>query len=132
LRGSSKRKKTLKASWPVGLLCVAFMAACGYWREEALLEQFFAASRLRDKTALRNIATVAFEPADQGIVTRFVVTSVTAEEGDARLVSKNVTVAAPVRSFSGQIRQKRIFLTLQRSDGGPWMITGVTVVGASP
>ena len=53
--------------------------ACSSLSEEAVLEQFFAAARLRDKTALASVATVAFEPHIDGIVTEFDVTDVTAE-----------------------------------------------------
>ena len=38
--------------------------------------QFFAASRLRDLTALRNVSTVVFEPASDGIVTSFEITGI--------------------------------------------------------
>ena len=41
--------------------------------ERALLDQFFAASRLRDRTALARFSTVVFEPRTDGIVEEFVV-----------------------------------------------------------
>ena len=53
------------------------IAACSRADERILLNQFFAASRLRDLTALRNVATVVFEPATDGIVTRFDLLGVT-------------------------------------------------------
>ena len=53
--------------------------ACSSPPEAAVLEQFFAAARLRDNTALASFATVTFEPHIAGIVTEFDVTDVTAE-----------------------------------------------------
>ena len=53
--------------------------ACSSSPEAAVLEQFFAAARLRDNTALASFATVTFEPRIAGIVTEFDVTDVTAE-----------------------------------------------------
>jgi hypothetical protein len=56
---------------------------CSSPPEEAVLGQFFAAARLRDNTALASLATVAFEPHVDGIVTAFDVTHVTAEKRTA-------------------------------------------------
>jgi hypothetical protein len=52
---------------------------CSGASERALLDQFFAASRLRDRTALARFSTVVFEPRSDGIVEEFVVTAVTPE-----------------------------------------------------
>jgi hypothetical protein len=52
---------------------------CSGASERALLDQFFAASRLRDRTALARFSTVVFEPRTDGIVEEFVVLSVTPE-----------------------------------------------------
>src|SRR5207247_3469986 len=57
------------------LLAAAF-TSCAPPGEQPLLSQFFAASRLRDRTALRDIASVSFEPNVQGVVTSFEVTHV--------------------------------------------------------
>jgi hypothetical protein len=53
--------------------------ACSFTSERALLDQFFDASRLRDRTALARFATVVFEPHIDGIVEEFVVLDVTTE-----------------------------------------------------
>src|SRR4029078_5510880 len=45
-----------------------------------LLQQFCAASRLRDTTTLAGFAPTAFEPGTDGIVTTFTITNVTAEQ----------------------------------------------------
>jgi hypothetical protein len=52
---------------------------CSTASERALLDQFFAASRLRDRTALARFSTVVFEPRRDGIVKEFVVLRATRE-----------------------------------------------------
>jgi hypothetical protein len=52
---------------------------CSNGSERALLDQFFTASRLRDRTALARFSTVVFEPPSDGIVEKFVVAAVTPE-----------------------------------------------------
>lgn len=105
-----------------------------------MLTQFFAASRLRDLTALQNFATVVFEPAIDGIVTSFDVTRVTATKGsDGQVVSKDVSISAPVRLPDGRTVLKHLVITVQRgmpaSDRNRWqgwMITAITAGPASP
>jgi hypothetical protein len=53
--------------------------ACGHASERAVLDQFFVASRLRDRTALARFSTVVFEPRTDGIVAKFVVADVSPE-----------------------------------------------------
>lgn len=105
-------------------------AGCGHPAEDAALDRFFAASRLRDRTALQSMATVTFEPAWQGIVTRFVVTRVTPVEQNGGTASKSVTVSAPIELPDGTIAPRTLFVTMQRIGDAPWMITGVTVAAA--
>ena len=50
----------------VPLTLVVTLAACSYGAEQTLLGQFFAASRLRDKTMLANFATVVFRAGHAG------------------------------------------------------------------
>src|SRR5258708_7635295 len=52
---------------------------CSTASERVLVDRFFAASRLRDRTALARFATVVFEPRTDGIVEDFVVLDVTPE-----------------------------------------------------
>ena len=49
------------------------IAACGHPREQALVDQFFSASRVRDKTAAQTVSTVFFDPKDQGVVRDFTI-----------------------------------------------------------
>ena len=160
----------LSASWLAVSLIAATLVACLAPAEHPILNQFFAASRLRDHTALSAFATVAFEPNTHGIVNQFSVTNVTAEqrkpltretgvktseavislsvadprnpvdatkyEGD--LVSKDVTIDAPVKLPNGQTAQKTLVVTMQRAElrgsrsiTGRWIITGVIIKDAS-
>jgi hypothetical protein len=128
----------------VPLTLVVTLAACSYGAEQTLLGQFFAASRLRDKTMLANFATVVFEPATQGIVTTFTITDVSREQqhDGGGIVSKDVTIAAPVRLPSGQTVQKTLVVTLQRADQptdrpatNRWIVTAIKdapPAGATP
>jgi len=155
------------------------VAACSGGSEQPVLNQFFSASRLRDKTALQSFARVAFEPRLQGTINRFVITSVTPEqrkplkgralaqehdaaqaEGarselasessivelsvedqrntiditkyDGNLVSKKITIAAPVKLPHGGTAQKTLIVTMQRAVlkgdkeiTGRWIITRI-------
>jgi hypothetical protein len=114
------------------LSMVTLTAACGHPAEKALVDQFFSVSRLRDRTAAQSVATVFFDPNDQGIVRRFTIRSVTPDEESGGVVSKNVKIDASVESLAGEKAEKTIFVTMQRRPNAPWMITGVTVAAADP
>ena len=123
-----KRKKktrlpTRSAVLVVVLSLAAAAAACA-GPERPLLEQFFAASRLRDRTALQSIATVIFEPRERGIVTTFDVLKVEARHDGSR-ERKDVTIAAPVALPDGRKRPTTLAITMIRDDTGRWMITDV-------
>lgn len=113
---------------------------CGPAGEHTLLTQFFAASRLRDLTALANFSTVVFEPASDGIVTSFDIMGVTEAPGpDGQVVSKDVSISAPVKLPAGQMVSKTFVITMQRglpgSDQnrwGGWMITAIRGGSGSP
>ena len=107
-------------------------AGCGHPREQALVDQFFSASRLRDKTAAQSVSTVFFDPRDQGLVRDFTIKSVTPEEESGGVASKNVTLSASVESLDGVTSQKTIFVTMQKKPGAAWMITGVMVAVPAP
>ena len=115
------------------------LVSCSAPVERPLLTRFFAASRLRDLTALRNFSTVAFEPASDGIVTSFDITGITTATGpDGRVVSKDVSISAPVRLPAGQTVSKTFVIAMQRGlpDSDPhrwdgWMITAITEGPAS-
>jgi hypothetical protein len=91
--------------------------------ERPLLAQFFDASRIRDKTALRKMATVVFEPREQGTITTFDIANVAfRRDGQAEL--KDVTIVAPVLLPSGRTERKTLVVTMQRTATG-WIITAV-------
>ena len=54
--------------------------ACSGGAERLALERFFEASRLRDRTALRAISTVSFEPLADGTLTTFSITGLGPEQ----------------------------------------------------
>ena len=100
------------------------LVGCGPVAERTLIEQFFAASRLRDLTALSKVATVVFEPATDGIVTSFDIVEVAAGSSSDL---KTVLISAPVRLPDGREVVKRFALTVQRG-----MITAISERPASP
>ena len=123
----------------VVLLMTLTAAACAPDAERALLTQFFAASRLRDLTALRKFSTVVFEPASDGIVTSFDISGMTAVQGaDGLPVSKDVSIAAPVRLPDGRTVLKTFVIRMTRDrpgsqdSGSGWMITAINERAASP
>ena len=117
---------------PLVLTLLAASAACGHPVEKALVERFFSASRLSDKTAAQAVSTVFFDPRDQGLVRQFTIKDVTPEEVSGGVASKNVTLSASVESPDGVQSQKTIFVTMQRQPGAAWMITGVMVAVPAP
>lgn len=117
---------------PLALTLLAASAACGHPVEKALVERFFSASRLSDKTAAQAVSTVFFDPTDQGLVRQFTITDVTPEEVSGGVASKNVTLSASVESPDGVQSKKTIFVTMQRQPGAAWMITGVMVAVPAP
>ena len=54
--------------------------ACSNAPEQPILNHFFTASRLRDKSSLDSFATAVFEPRTDGTVQTFSITSVTPEQ----------------------------------------------------
>jgi hypothetical protein len=120
----------LRSSIPA-LLLVLVTACVRHGSEQLLLDQFFNASRLRDRTALQKISTVILEPLEQGAVTTFTITGVVVLEAPDRVVqSKQVNVSAPVRLPDGRTVRKTLNVILQRGDrhaAAPWMVTGIVV-----
>ena len=121
------------------LLMTLTAVACAPDAERTLLTQFFAASRLRDLTALSRFSTVVFEPASDGIVTSFDISGVTAVQGaDSVPVSKDVSISAPVRLPDGRTVVKTLVITMTRvqpgsqDPGSGWMITAINERAATP
>ena len=107
--------------------------SCARRTERTLLTQFFAASRLRDLTALRTFSTVVFEPASDGIVTSFEISGLTTVRGpDGLPASEDVSIAAPVRLPDGRTVLKTFLVTVERGrpgapdPGSGWMITAIS------
>jgi hypothetical protein len=109
------------------------LAACAT-PEQALLERFFSASRLRDTTALQSIATVVFEPRQQGIVRTFEIVAVGPAQRNGGM-AKDVTVEAPVFLPDGRTVNKRLVVTIEPGGGdgsSRWLVTGIRDAEASP
>ena len=115
---------------------LATLAGCSGAQEHALLGEFFSASRLRDNTALARLATVRFEPTTQGIITKFDIVEVTAErrERGSAIVSKDVSISAPVKLPSGETVRKRLVVTIRRdASTGDWVVSAIRdAAAASP
>ena len=80
---------------------------CGPAAARTLLSQFFAASRLRDLTALQKIATVVFEPREQGMVLGFDITRIQ-RHGE----TEDVYVSARVRTPAGDVARQNLRVTI--------------------
>jgi hypothetical protein len=104
---------------------------CSTAAEQSILSQFFAGSRLRDTTALKNIATVVFEPGTQGIVTSFEITKIEPYRQDGELVSEDVSISAPVKLPNGRTVQKELVITMQRHTG-QWIVTAIADARSRP
>lgn len=123
----------LNAYAPIAVLLTSLaVVSCSNAAEQAILNRFFAASRLRDTTALQEFSTVVFEPRSQGIVTKFEIIAVGPERHNGDLVTKEVTISASVKLPSGQTSQETLVITMRRAIlkgdkeiTGRWIITGV-------
>jgi len=146
-------------------LAAATLIGCSSMSEQPILQQFFSASRLRDNTTLAGFAAASFEPGADGIITSFTITNVSPEQRkplasetvvvdmsinggpthvdvtkyDGELVSKDVSIAAPVKLPSGQTAQKNYVVTMQRAVlhadkelTGRWIITAIKDASGSP
>lgn len=141
------------------LLLLALAVACTPAPEEQVLTRFFEASRSLDGTLLHRLSTVVFNPRTDGSVQKFDVTDIGPErrspltppqEEEARrslaartgenldltgvpveLTTRQVTVAAEIRSPGGVTVPTRLVVTLarataRRSDAtleGQWIVT---------
>lgn len=96
--------------------------ACAGGAERAVLDQFFAASRLRDFTALEKVSTVIFEPRQDGTVLDYDVVSVTKTGAD----TEEVLVSATVHLPSGKAERRPLLVSLRRVKE-QWMVASVKV-----
>jgi hypothetical protein len=125
-----------RGALPLTLLlsAAAVTAACSVPPEQPIVADFFAASRLRDLTALARFATVVFEPREQGVVASFEIERVSPERSAGGRRLKEVLVRAIVHDGDGRSSERRLAVTLQkrRDDDdrhalyGGWIVTAVT------
>jgi hypothetical protein len=92
------------------------VAACGCagGAERAVLDQFFAASRLRDLTALEKVSAVIFEPRQDGTVLAYDIEWIRKTGDDSEEVLVNATVRMP----SGRTERRPLLVTLKRTPEG--------------
>jgi hypothetical protein len=122
----------------VVVVLAATLAGCGPRPEEPVLAEFFNASRLRDLTALRKIATTVFDPATDGIITDFEIKRVEAHEAGGR-ATEDVSISAPVKPMDGPTVEKQVVVTLEKDLTGArsgikgrWIVTAFRVDAAAP
>jgi hypothetical protein len=118
------------------LLAACLAQACSAGPEQTIIADFFAASRLRDLTALSRFATVVFEPREQGTVTTFTIRNVSAERAAGPDRVKEVTIDAPVHRPDGSIVETVFVVRLQlharaTETSAPalysgWLVTGIS------
>lgn len=119
----------MKARAVLAVLVITLTAtACAGGYEQALLTQFFAASRLLDRTALQNISTVIFDPRTDGTVIRFDIENIAPDDHGG----KRVTVSARVHLPNGDTVPKTLIVTMRPADPAidkgttsRWIITKV-------
>jgi hypothetical protein len=119
-------------------IVLAALLGCGPRPEEPVLAEFFNASRLRDLTALRKIATTLFDPARDGIITTFTVNGVSAHEAGGRS-TEEVSISAPVKPMEGPTVEKKLVVTLEKDVTGArsgvkgrWIVTDVRADAPAP
>jgi hypothetical protein len=100
-----------RAAAALGLICGL---GCSVPPERILLADFFAASRLRDLTALAKLSTIVFEPLEQGTISDFEIRSIERARQDGSGLAKDVTVVAPVRTPQGATVERTLVVTLRR------------------
>jgi len=121
------------------LLAAAATLACAVRPprpEQAVLSRFFAASKAHDRTVLRDVATVIFEPQKDGVVEGFDITDVSPELDNTKTVTVSAKVSPPE---GGQTAQKTLILTLERSapkadpqSRDRWVVTGFIATTPQP
>ena len=97
-------------------------AACAGGAERAVLDQFFAASRLRDFNALEKVSTVIFEPRQDGTVLSYEIVSITRTGPDTEEVLVDATLNLP----SGRRERRPLLVSLRRVQER-WMVASVKV-----
>ena len=95
-------------------LCLVCGFGCSVPPERVLLGEFFAASRLRDLTALAKLSTIVLEPREQGTISDFELQSIGPVRQDGSDLTKDVTVVAPVRTPQGATVERTLVVTLRR------------------
>jgi hypothetical protein len=94
--------------YPLVILLALVMAGCGgASAEEQLLTNFFRASRVRDNATLSNIATVQFNPRDDGSVQDFEVTSVGPEQRQTLQIQQALAEVEEAKNAEAEFAKRK-------------------------
>jgi len=94
-------KMTVYLLAPILVAVAILTGACGASHpEQQPLQQFFRASGLRDDGTLANFAAVSFDPATDGTVTAFTITSVS----EPKVTPMKTAICSRVTGADGQNR----------------------------
>lgn len=89
------------------LLVLALVAAdCGGGPEQSILQGYFQAARLRDRSTLGNIATVSFDPNREGQIERFEILSLGPEDTRTLHIKENAKALQEATAASDELGKK--------------------------
>lgn len=89
------------------LLVLALVVVdCGGGPEQSILQGYFQAARLRDRTTLGNIATVSFDPNREGQMERFQILSVGPEDTRTLHIRENAKALQDATAASDDLGKK--------------------------
>jgi hypothetical protein len=119
----TRRQESNDVRARLALLLLLWTSACGWMpADEQALLAFFERSASYDTTMAGRVARVMFDPRVEGVVTRFDVTSradTPSEDG----LRREATLRAVVRA-NGSERDRTLVVSMERREGGAWMVTG--------
>ncbi|MGE5244225.1 MAG: hypothetical protein ACM3SQ_08355 [Betaproteobacteria bacterium] len=93
---------------PLALVLMTLdLAGCSSRPEQPILNQFFTASRLRDRTSLDDFALVMFDPATQGTVNSFSIASVSPETHRALNIKALVQATSEAQAAVDDFNRRR-------------------------
>ena len=99
--------------------------------EEQILDDFFAAARLHDTSALSRVATVDFNPRTMGVVHEYEIAAVEVSAAGTGGETRHVVLAAQLRRPEGEVVPTTLAATLERRDG-TWLLTAIRIAGDRP
>ena len=105
---SRSRSSMLLLTAFVTCLLAGAASGCGGGRDEqALIRSYFIAARSNDRATLGNVATVSFDPEDDGVVTNARVVSVSPEERRPLRAKELAGALAQARAAESEFNEKK-------------------------